>query len=182
MHGRIPEEEKMGYGFQTRRLAQERGFTVIEMVMTMLVLSVVGIGVGLFMNPLMDLTVQKRFMNDYVAESRLAIFRMQRDISQIKDAASVTAATDSQLSFTDTNNDAISYILSAGNLLRNSVVLAAGVTSFQITYWDSANTQLAAPTLIPETNIARIQILLSVASGGNATTQRILVRPRNLWT
>ncbi len=171
----------MGCGFQTRRLAQERGFTVIEMVMTMLVLSVVAIGVGFFMNPLMDLTVQKRFMNDYVAESRLAILRMQRDISQIKDAASITEATDSQLSFTDANNAAVSYMLNSGNLLRNSIVLAAGVTSFEITYWDSANAQLDPPTLIPETNIARIQILLSVASGENARTQRIQIRPRNLW-
>lgn len=172
----------MKHGFPREMAAHERGFTVIELIMTMLVLSVVVIGVALFINPLMDLTIQKHFMNDYVAESRLALLRMQRDISQIKDDASVTAATASQLSFTDTNNNAISYALSAGNLLRNSVVLTSGVTSFQITYWDSTNTLLAPPTIVPETDIARIQILLSVASGGNATTQRILVRPRNLWT
>ncbi|MDD5217008.1 MAG: type II secretion system protein [Candidatus Omnitrophica bacterium] len=158
------------------------GFTLIEITLVVAILGILAISVLLFMKPAVDLMVRQTFVEGQANEARLAILLMVREINQLKDAQSISTANANQFSFTDANNQAVSYTLSSGVLKRNNVPLAGGVTALQFTYWDVNNSQLTTPTISPATNIVRVQISLTVAANGQTATFRSQARPRNLST
>lgn len=156
------------------------GFTVIEMVLVLTMLSALSFGVLMFMQPMVNLMTMKYFVEGPQAEGRLALKRMTREISQLRDPQSILIANGSQYSFIDSSNNTITYNLSSGNLQRNSIVMAKSISNLQFTYYDSGNSALGTPVLSPETNIARVQMALTVTVGANAATYRAQSRPRNL--
>ena len=156
------------------------GFTLIEAVMGMVLLSAISISAILFVKPILEIAVQKQFTNGIAYEGHLAIMKMTRDISQLRDNQSVDAASVSLFQFDNVNNENIVFTTSSGLLTRNGVKMAEGVTALQFTYFDADNAEIETPELIPTTDIDHLEILLSVTLGGNARTWRVQVKPRNL--
>ncbi len=159
---------------------KERGFTIVEAVIAMTAISVIGVSIVAFMNPAMNLMARRHFNEGPAREGRLAIMRMSRDISQLRNAASVQTASSTQFRFINVDNQSITFTSSANTLTRNGVALAKHVSSLQFVYWDDTNTQIVTPVLLPETNIERVEVLLTVSSGGFTSTSRTQVYPRNI--
>ncbi|MCB9799390.1 MAG: prepilin-type N-terminal cleavage/methylation domain-containing protein [Candidatus Omnitrophica bacterium] len=157
------------------------GFTLVELIVTMVLMGVFLFTLATMAVPVSNLWVHQSFRQNKLAEARLALLKMGRDISQIRDLQSVTTANGSALAFTDTNNAAVSYALSGSQLQRNGVILTDNISSLGFNYWDDSNSSVSVPVVSPlDTDIYRIEITLGVAAGGQSSTLRTQVRPRNL--
>jgi prepilin-type N-terminal cleavage/methylation domain-containing protein len=136
----------------------EKGFTLIEAVIVIVILSVLGaIGTPLLMSATRSYMMERSIINTD-AQAQLAVERMVREIKLV-DPANITAFTANSLSFT-LNGAPVSYSLNAQHqLLRNSDILATGVSGLSFAYfrtdWTTPATQAS--------QIWRIQIQLQFA-------------------
>lgn len=115
-----------------------RGFTAVELVLSIAILGVLGLALG----PGIATSVQSYQLiasrRAGVAEARAAMERMVREIRQIPASAQVIGIGASSFQFQFPAGTAITYSLSGSNLLRNSDVLAANVSALAFTYYDEA--------------------------------------------
>ncbi len=159
-----------------------RGYTLVETAISMSILSTVLLSVNLFMKPITDVWSVKVFSDDSQQESRLALLRMVRELSQIKDPASVFIAESHRIQFQNTASQTVTYRLEGAQILRNNRTLAKNIAEFTLTYWDQDHLTLSAPVVNPlDTNIYRISALIRTDRGGHSVTARSQVRPRNLY-
>lgn len=153
-----------------------KGVTLIELIMTITIVGILTAVSSLYIKETIDLWRFLSFRSEAVAQGRTALFRMEREIRQIRDNAAVIAASVSQLRFFDINNVDINFTLSGGDLMRNADILASGASDLTFTYYNSANQAIVNPT----TDIYRIDISVTIQSGGQSKTLKTQVYPRNL--
>lgn len=157
------------------------GVTLIELVM---VITVVGILTGvssMYIKETIGLWRFLSFRSEAVAQGRLALLRVEREVRQIQNDTSVRIAEASRFQFDDMGATTITFELSADNLLLNSDILAGGVSDLTFAYYDSSGLEIAAPDVFPSpTNIRRIDISFTIGSGGQNKTLTTRVYPRNL--
>jgi hypothetical protein len=84
----------------------------------------------------------------------IALERMTDDIHNIRSPADVTTISASQLNFVDTSGTSVQYSLSGGSLLRNSQILASGVTGLTFGYLNSNGATTATPSAMRYVSIA----------------------------
>lgn len=158
-----------------------RGFTLIEMILVITVVSILAVSAAVGFDPVLDSWVQGQSRGEVAGTLGVALNRMVQEISQMKDANSLTIASAGDFQFTDVNNNVVRYRLSGGQLLRNADVLARDVQSLAFGYWDINDAAIVAPTLSPAaTNLWRVSARVSGAKGGQTVTFESHVRPRNL--
>jgi len=163
-----------------------KGFTLIETIVCMVLMSIFALGISMFIKPLSDLWNLQSFQQGAAFEERLALMRMTRDIEGIRNRTSITSASASAFSFTDVNNTAIAYALSSGTLTRNGVTLLKSVSALTFTYTGltaaGVDVAVASPVVSPSsTNIRRIRISLTVTANGRSLSSQVQVNPRNLY-
>ena len=144
-----------------------KGFTLIETVIVILILSII----AAIASKVMQAAFNAYFTNQYITnaniQARLALERLSRDVRAISSAGSISTATASQLSFTDVNGNTITYQLTGSQLMRSGQVLADGVSNLSFTYLD----RNAASTTTPA-NICYVTTTLGFNSGGVNYTVR----------
>ncbi|MBU1134624.1 MAG: type II secretion system GspH family protein [Candidatus Omnitrophica bacterium] len=156
------------------------GFTLIEFIVVITIVGILIVGLSTYIIKGIDLWQLITFRNEITASGRLALFRMGREIKQIKNDLSVHIASASRFKFDDVNSSSIDYQLSSSNLKRNSDILARGTSSLAFIYYDVNNAEIATPLVSPNaTNIHRIKIVLEVASGDQTKTLTSQIHPRN---
>lgn len=67
--------------------------------------------------------------------------------------------------------------------MRNTDILASGVSNLTFTYYDRANTLIPYPDILvspSQTNIYRINISFDIQAGAQSKTLKTQVSPRNL--
>jgi hypothetical protein len=105
---------------------------------------------------------------------------MARDIQLIRSPSDITTATSTQLSFTDINNNTVSYTLSGSslNVTKNgsTQTLAVGINSLTFTYYNGSGATPPASTALTR----YIQIALVVTQNNVNYTLTTSVYPRNL--
>jgi prepilin-type N-terminal cleavage/methylation domain-containing protein len=159
---------------------KKKGLTLIEMVMTIVIVGVLAGGSMLYIRQVIYLWDFISFRSEVVSQARLSLGRMSRDIRQIRDANSIILANSTRLQFNDINNLNINYYWANNSLTRNSDVLSSGVSSFNFTYYNLTNFQIAIPLVSPQaTNIRRINIRMNVVSGNQNKTLETQVWPRS---
>lgn len=157
------------------------GVTMVELVIVITIVGILASVASMYIKETIDLWRFISFRNEVVAQARISLSRIGRELRQIKDNYSVYNATSSYISFQDVNNSTISYSFSSPNLLRNSDTLASGVTNFTLTYYDEDNLLISSPALYPvRTDIERINIHLEVSSGTQSKALELEVYPRNI--
>lgn len=149
---------------------------------------------SLYIKETIDLWRFLSFRSEAVAQGRTALIRMDREIRQIKDSASIALADLSRLRFTsldlsgDGNDDTVEFYRDAEtNELRRIFnndpaqgnALASGISSLAFTYYNAANAEIPAQ-VADTTQIYRIAIEINIASGTQTKTLRTQVHPRNL--
>ena len=77
-------------------------------------------------------------------QARLCAGRMQADIRDLTDTATVSSMTSTAFTFGDSGGNTVAYSLSGTDLQRNGDLIAQGVTALTFTYWKSDGTTAAA--------------------------------------
>lgn len=163
---------------QSAPLRAQRGFSLIELVLTIVLLGIVG-AVG---TQMLDGGVRAYFASADAAnldwQGRIALERMTRDILRIRSATpgDLTISPATQLTMTDYNGNAVNYSLSGATLVRNADPLADGVSGLNFSYLMSDGTSVA----IAATDVYYITVAFTVTRNNLSRTMRATLQPRNL--
>jgi prepilin-type N-terminal cleavage/methylation domain-containing protein len=157
----------------------QNGFTLIEMVMVILVLSIiVGMAGSLLSQGLNTFSAGENII-DANWQGQIGMERMIRDILGIRSVNDISSASASTLSFTNTNGDTLSYTLSGTSITLtqngSSAVLADGVQSLAFNYYDQNGSVTATPTAI-----RYVQITMNVTKNNVNYLLTTRIYPRNL--
>lgn len=165
---------------------RSRSFTLIEFIVVITIVGILTVGLSTYIIKGIDLWQLITFRNEITASGRLALFRMGREIRQIKNNSSISKAEASRFEFTDVNNNVIDYQLSSGNLTRNADDLAKNVESLKFCYYKSDDSAVCTPvcgcSVAAEdlSSIYRISMEIEVSSGSETKTLTSQIHPRNL--
>ena len=110
-------------------------------------------------------------------QGTIAIERMSRDLRTIRSAsaADLTLAPGTQITFTDSNANVISYTLSGTTLLRNGQPLADDINSLNFSYIASDGKTTAASAAL----VHYVVVDLSVNVLGSTAAVRTAIHPGN---
>ena len=169
----------------------ERGFTYIEMIMAVLIVSVIALLAG----PLLAVTIDAMTLHidrvDLEQSAGVALTRMSREIRRLRNDESIVTATATQFEFVDADDVQIRYRLTGTQLMRSQAggadqpladnVQGAGIS---FVYYDDTGAVIASPVtgLGVSTDIRRIEIQLTFADSGGTHILPVetTIRPRNL--
>jgi len=158
-------------------LKAKKGFTLIEAVIVMTLVSVLALGIGSFILTAMQAWSLVSQRSSQVNVGRVAMNRMTAEIRRIKALTLLTTYTVTRCAFTDMNNNPIDYQQSGTSLMRNSDILASGLASpggLQFTYLNNMGLTASGT---PEMYSIRIKI--SLVSGTQRMTLESSARIRN---
>jgi prepilin-type N-terminal cleavage/methylation domain-containing protein len=161
-----------------KKKGREMGFSLIEIVMVIVVLSIVGLVGSNILFQGAESYFEARDYREAVQEVRYAVERMTREIREDidKPSSDITTMTATNLTYTDPNSASISFALNGTDLERNSVDLAKNVTSLAFTYLQKDDTTAATAA-----NVWKIKIAVTVTVGNFAVAIRTIVFPRNAY-
>lgn len=167
----------------------QRGFTLVEVVMSLIILTVIAGATG----PLLAVTVDGIILHlDRVGleqSADLALSRMSRETRRLRNDASVVSATGTEFEFVDIDNNQIRYRQVGSSLVRrqgagSDRALADGipVTGLSFTYLNESGAAIGSPVtgLGTDTDIRKIRIQISLQDGSHTLVVQTDVRPRNL--
>ena len=153
----------------------QHGFTLMEVITFMTLSALVLTGALFFFRTGAESYAETLSQSLALEAFHHANRLMTRDIRNLRNQSSIATATVSQFTFTNVQNQSISYTFSSGQLLRNGVSISSGLTSFSLTYatWDGASWSSGATT-----EIAMVTATLSTSVEGRllATSSSILLR------
>jgi len=153
---------------------KQQGFTLLELVLVILLTSIIAGVASKIIAQGLTIYLTARYTTDADWQGRLALERMARDIRAVSSGGISTAAA-SQLTFTDTNGNSVSYSLSSTSLMRNSQILANGVSTLTFGYFDKNGATTATSSLI-----RYIKITLTIVQDNTNFSLSTSVYPRNL--
>lgn len=136
------------------RMRKKQGFTLIEMVIVIVILSIIAGVAARVMSTALNSYFDNQNIVNANEQGRLALERMARDIHAINSTSSITTANASTLTFVDVNGNTVTYSLSGTQLLRNSVVLADGINRLTFAYYTGAGAVAGTTTAIRYITVA----------------------------
>lgn len=156
------------------------GFTLIEMVIVITVTAIL----ALFLAGAIEKGVESWYFvadrSDLMTQTPYALNRMARELRYIKDSKSVYAAASNTITFTDANNNSITFSLSGNTIYRNNDILLDGVAAFSLQYSDANGNIIVAPLVNPaKTDIRKIKIFIRTQKGSNPLDMETTLKPRN---
>jgi prepilin-type N-terminal cleavage/methylation domain-containing protein len=161
---------------------KSRGFTLIEIVMTIVLLTILSaIAAVIILQGVRGYTSEKS-RSDVHYQARLAVERMAREIRQVRSQtiADITTMNAANFNFTDINGSQLGFRLNTGNIERtqdNSATwqtLAAGVTSLTYSYF-----QQDTITAATASTLWLVVISVNDTRGSETLQIRTQVHPRN---
>ena len=138
-----------------------KGFTLIELVLTITILGVLSMVIAPNMfNAIKgyDLVGTRRLV---LAEGRAGVERMAKEIRLIPGAAQITSVAAQNFQFQYPTGTSIAYTLSGTNLLRNSNILIGNINALTFTYYDESGT-----STLTAANVRSVGILFTIDSPG----------------
>lgn len=143
------------------KLKKQFGYTMIEFIFVMvLVAIIVPVSVKIFASALNSILVAKNTTNAD-EEARVAMDYMVRELRNALSPSNISNTSGANsITFTDSSGNTITYSLSGSSLMRNSDVLADGISSLTFTYYDKNGAVITPP---PTSATIYIQITLGVA-------------------
>jgi prepilin-type N-terminal cleavage/methylation domain-containing protein len=155
-----------------------KGFTLIEIVITIVLVSILaGLAAVIILQGVRAYSDEDT-RSDVNYQARLAVERIAREARQISDCTTITVPANpgGTFSFTDVNTGApVMFSISGTDLLRNTDLLASGITSAQFSFFAADGSTLT--TACP--GIWFIDISVTDASGSQSLLIRTRVHPRN---
>lgn len=157
---------------------RESGFTLIEMVITIVVIGIIaGISAMLILQAMRGYSDQD-VRADLTNQARLGIERMAREIREIRDctATDITTMAAGTFAFVDNAGNPIAYTTSGTDLTRNGTALASSVSGLTFGYLRRGGPPDVAA--VAAAQVWNVDVTLTVSRSGESHTHRIRVHPR----
>lgn len=162
------------------------GFTLIELVLTMLILGIIAAVASQFALQGIRSYSTEQDRGDAHSQARLAVERVTREARSIRSCADIVGAANpaATLSFTDITGVAVAFSVAGGVLNRGGDILAQGVTSAQPFRFLDMNGAASTSCPLPPnpsaaTDIWFVEIDLTCAQATESLRVRSRVHPRN---
>ncbi len=165
------------YPYQTTLPTAIKGFTLIEIVIVIVIMGIVAAIGSLIMSRGFSSYFTERDITSVDQQARLALERMTRELRLIRVTSSgpdISVMNTNLVTFTDNTATGITYTISAGQLTRNGVPLAANLTALNLSYLTSTGAATVNPA-----QVFYIQVALTVNQNSITTNFRSTVTPRN---
>lgn len=156
-------------------LAKHLGFTLIEMVFTIMIMAIISVVVGRVLFQGYNTMLTSDNISSTGWQGLIALERMSNGIHNIRSSSDITTISANTFGFTDVNGTAVTYTLSGSNLLRNGNMLANGVSSLIFTYLDSSGATTATAT-----NVRYIRIAMTLVKNNMSIAMSTMVGTRGL--
>jgi len=163
---------------RTVRAKSERGFTLIELIVVMVLIAIVAVVVARLLVSGVDTYTFVSSRKEALQSARLALQRMTREIRLVKSPSSIYQASTDSLRFQDINDSSISFQFQGTTLYRNSDVLAANVDDVTFGYHQADGSVLSTPVTNPSL-IWKITLSMRLTVNGQSVTLSSEVVPRN---
>lgn len=144
---------------------KQAGFTIIELLMVIIILSVVGVAGAKMLTQALQSFLTLQNTSNATWQGQVAVERMTRELRYVRSAVDVLTQTSAQFQFVDIYGNTIAYTLSGSNLVRNSQTLASGVNSLTFTYMDQNGN-----TITGSTNLHYVGISMNVTQNNSNYT------------
>ena len=151
------------------------GYTLVEMILVTVVLGIVGMASSYVVLESMRAYARVAPHVDASYQGRLATERIQRDVRNLADTASIAAFTATDFSFVVSSGESVSYSYAGADLLRNGSPVAEVVSSCAFSYLSRSG----SPALVPE-DLHLVDVRLALASADGDLQASITVFPRRL--
>lgn len=165
---------------QRKKLNSEKGFTLIELIVVIVITSVIAGIVARFL--IFGLTTytfvdqRKRALH----EARLALHLMNSEFRQVRDPSGLYIAHADKIQFINYFDQVNTYQYLDNNLTKNGYTIAADVTGFQFRYLKADGSYLHTPVSSDSlTYIWNIEANYTVQMGDQSVAFHLLVHPRN---
>ena len=166
---------------QQPNIRRFRGFTLIELVIVIIILSIVAVGATSLLTQGFNAYFAVQNIMDPQLQGRMALEIMTRDLRAIRSPLDISNATANSITFVDEDNRNIYYQFSNGQLQRkisdsgSYQTLASNVQSIAINYYDATGATATQNTLI-----RYIVITLTINDNNVSLVLNIGVYPWNL--
>ncbi len=160
-----------------------KGFTLVEIVVSIVLVGVMTVALGNFMNKIIDTYRFVDIRNEIAYQAKKTLDWMERDIKKIKDEFSISYADSTQLTFIDSDDNTIDFSLVGNTINRNGYLLCGDVQSLEFTYFDVDN-QVLKPlplSLVSRKRIRKIRVNLTLEREGESINFFTVICPRNLY-
>ena len=146
-----------------RHRPQEKGFTLIEVVVSLVLIGILSAMAGLGLMQITQGYVFSRQNSETVQKVQIAMDRVVKELGAATAINAAPAPTASSLSFTRLPGPITNIITFSGNTVQiNGTTLINNVTAFSFAYFDA--TGIATTTAA---NIGRVDISLTVTGANN---------------
>ncbi len=149
------------------------GFTLIELVFVMVLMAIISVIIGKFLFQSYNTFQTANNINEVEWQGFLGLNRMVSDIHTIRSSGDISTISSNNFVFTDINGNAVQYQLSGTSLTRNGQVLASGIQTLSLSYFDENNAVTSTPSLT-----RFIKMSLSVAQGTISTSYSTIAAVR----
>ncbi|NOY77761.1 MAG: type II secretion system protein [Calditrichaeota bacterium] len=166
--------------FSKKKTPGEKGFTMIELIVVIVMTSIIAGVVARFLVFGVDayhfVDERKRALH----EARLALHLMNSEFRQVRDPSGLYIAQDDKLQFVNYSNQVNTYLYSNNRLFKNGFTIAENVTSFHFYYLKADGTYLQTPVSADSlTYVWNIEASYTIQMGAQSVPFHLLVHPRN---
>jgi prepilin-type N-terminal cleavage/methylation domain-containing protein len=143
---------------------QQRGFTFIELILVMVIVSVISIVVGRIMFQSIKTFIQAQNISEIEWQALLVLENVDNDVKSIRSNNDISTIGATTFTFVTATGANVTYQFSGSTLTRAGQLLATGIQSMAFTYFDKnyASTAVAANVRYVKINLVMVQNDLSL--------------------
>lgn len=159
----------------------ERGFTLMELVVVMVVVGVLSVTIVPFIKVNIDSYIRVRNGKDAIQSTRIALNRMVEEIKRIPSPGDLIWGYSSSIRFRMPDGTRVAYRFEDATITRqvglfsNHIILLRGVRAFNLTYFDDDGSSSSWAS----SSVRRIKIEINVGTDQQNFTLSKQVTPRN---
>ncbi|HHS12547.1 MAG TPA: prepilin-type N-terminal cleavage/methylation domain-containing protein [bacterium] len=169
----------MKYSKKKRMFTDEKGFTLMELVIVMVIVGIITVTTMPFIRTNVDSYISVRGGKDLLQSTRIGFNRMLAEMRRIESPSDIDYGYNNEFQFDIPGTNNITYKYSGGQLLRENRVLIHGVQSMTFRYFRQDGSQMGTPIWSSTSQIWRIQLDIEVGDGTQNIRLRAQVSPRN---
>ena len=160
---------------------KKNGFTLIEVIVSLVLLGIMGAIVGMGMVNIVNSYFFSARNLVTIQKSTLVLSRLEKELSTVRAISSATAnaITFTRFDYVTYTNVQDTISVNGANLLSNTSILTDQVNAFTLTYYNTYNSAAGAYDATNTTIIGVNLVLIPQAGMTASFTDRIYIRPYN---
>lgn len=152
---------------------KQRGFTLIELVMIILLMGIIATVVGRILINSYQAFLTANTISQLEMQNLAVLTRLDNDIHSLDGTSAISSMAASTLVFTKQDGTSASYSLSGTTLSYNSNTLATNVSQFSCGYYTSAGVVTASAS-----TLSYVQVSITSTKGNLSSTLTTMIAIR----